>query len=174
MIAQPQKDQKVFIDEKGNKIVRKFITDRFPPKPSAQTQQRGGAYGNQNRQQGQGQRKPFDPNKPRQQFDRNKNFVQKDGDNAAARPSAQRQSKPKTFGDMPVIQKEQQSKNFGNKNKTPEKSESKKQMSTKALLKKGYIAQDNISEFDNEFVTRKLKSKKQEVKKETEIGRAHV
>lgn len=167
LIAQPQKDQKVFIDEKGNKIVRKFITDRFPPKPSTQTQQRGGAYGNQNRQQGQGQRKPFDPNKPRQQFDRNKNFVQKDGDNAAARPSAQRQSKPKTFGDMPVIQKEQQGKNFGNKNKTPEKSESKKQMSTKALLKKGYIAQDNISEFDNEFVTRKLKSKKQEVKKET-------
>ncbi len=167
LIAQPQKDQKVFIDEKGNKIVRKFITDRFPPKPSAQTQQRGGAYGNQNRQQGQGQRKPFDPNKPHQQFDRNKNFAQKDGDNAAARPSAQRQSKPKTFGDMPVIQKEQQGKNFGNKNKTPEKSESKKQMSTKALLKKGYIAQDNISEFDNEFVTRKLKSKKQEVKKET-------
>ena len=56
LIAQPQKDQKIFIDEKGNRIVRKFITDRFPQRAAQpQQQQRSGG---QNRNQGQ--RKPFD------------------------------------------------------------------------------------------------------------------
>ncbi|HIW56017.1 MAG TPA: translation initiation factor IF-2 [Firmicutes bacterium] len=67
---------------------------------------------------------------------------------------------------MPAMPKEQQSKSFGNKNKTPEKSDSKKQMSAKTLLKKGYINQGNVNDYDEEFVTRKLRVKKQEVKKE--------
>lgn len=160
LIAQPQKDQKIFIDEKGNRIVRKFITDRFPQRAAQpQQQQRGGG---QNRNQGQ--RKPFDA-KTRPQGDR-----RPQGDKDAAQNKTagapQRPSRPKTFTDMPAMPKEQQSKSFGNKNKTPEKSDSKKQMSAKTLLKKGYINQGNVNDYDEEFVTRKLRVKKQEVKKE--------
>ncbi len=157
LIAQPQKDQKIFIDEKGNRIVRKFITDRFPPKPAQQQPQKVGPQG-----KNQGQRKPFDAKAQSQ------GGARTPGDKDAPRGgTAQRPAKPKTFADMPVMPKEQQGKSFGNKNKTPEKSESKKQMSAKTLLKKGYISQGNVNDYDEEFVTRKLRTKKQETKKET-------
>ncbi|MBR5145367.1 MAG: translation initiation factor IF-2 N-terminal domain-containing protein, partial [Clostridia bacterium] len=176
LLDQQPKDQKIFIDDKGNKIVRKFITDRFPQKPAqpqAQQQQRGqqrerGNFNNGqgNKQQGQGQRKPFDQNRPRPQFDKNRNFNDKDKDDNKQNTPKPAQ-KPKAFaGDLPVIPKEPQGKNFGNKNKTPERSDSKKQMSKKDLLKKGYINQGNANDYDEEFVTRKLKVKKQETKKE--------
>lgn len=167
LLAPPPKDQKIFIDEKGNKIVRKFITDRFPQRsqPQQSQPQRGG-FNNQGRPQ-QGQRKPFDPNRPRPQFDRNKPFGDKDADAQQNRfGGASKPAKPKTFGDAPAIPREPQGKSFGNKNKTPEKTESKKQMSAKTLIKKGYVNQGGVSDFDNEFVTRKLKVKKQESKKE--------
>ena len=180
LIDQQPKDQKIFIDDKGNKIVRKFITDRFPQKP-AQPQGQGQNRQNNDRQQrgnfngqgrpqgqGQGQRKPFDPNRPRPQFDKNRNFNDKDKDDVKPNVAQKPAQKPKAFaGDLPVIPKEPQGKNFGNKNKTPERSDSKKQMSKKDLLKKGYISQGNASDYDEEFVTRKLKTKKQETKKET-------
>jgi len=173
LIDQQPKDQKVFIDDKGNKIVRKFITDRFPQKPAqpqGQQQQRGqqqrGGFNNNQGGRQQGQRKPFDPNRPRPQFDKNRNFNDKDKDDNKTNTPKPAQ-KPKTFaGDLPVIPKEPQGKNFGNKNKTPERSDSKKQMSKKDLLKKGYINQGNANDYDEEFVTRKLKVKKQEIKKE--------
>ena len=176
LIDQQPKDQKIFIDDKGNKIVRKFITDRFPPKPAqpqgqqahGQHQQRGNFNGQGRQQgQGQGQRKPFDPNRPRPQFDKNRNFNDKDKDDNKQNNQQRPAQKPKAFaGEMPVIPKEPQGKNFGNKNKTPERSDSKKQMSKKDLLKKGYISQGNANDYDEEFVTRKLKVKKQETKKE--------
>lgn len=181
LIDQQPKDQKIFIDDKGNKIVRKFITDRFPQKPAQpqgqgqnrqnnDRQQRGNFNGQgrpQGQGQGQGQRKPFDPNRPRPQFDKNRNFNDKDKDDVKPNVAQKPAQKPKAFaGDLPVIPKEPQGKNFGNKNKTPERSDSKKQMSKKDLLKKGYISQGNASDYDEEFVTRKLKTKKQETKKE--------
>jgi len=177
LLDQQPKDQKIFIDDKGNKIVRKFITDRFPQKPAqpqgqqqrGQQRERGGfnnGQGSRQQGQGQGQRKPFDPNRPRPQYDKNRNFNDKDKDDNKQNTPKPAQ-KPKTFaGDLPVIPKEPQGKNFGNKNKTPERSDSKKQMSKKDLLKKGYINQGNANDYDEEFVTRKLKVKKQETKKE--------
>lgn len=163
LIAQPPKDQKIFIDEKGNRIVRKFITDRFPQRTAQpQQQQQRGAAQNRN----QGQRRPFDQKNPRPQGDR-RQPADKDAAAQNRGGQQQRQAKPKVFADMPAMPKEQQGKSFGNKNKTPEKSESKKQMSAKTLLKKGYISQGNMNDYDEEFVTRKLKVKKQEVKKET-------
>ena len=133
LIDQQPKDQKIFIDDKGNKIVRKFITDRFPQKPAQpqgqsqhqhgdRHQQRGNFNGQGRPQgQGQGQRKPFDPNRPRPQFDKNRNFNDKDKDDNKQNVSQKPAQKPKAFaGDLPVIPKEPQGKNFGNKNKTPE------------------------------------------------------
>ena len=170
LISTPQQNEpKIFIDEKGNKIVRKFITDRFPPKKPQPAAPQQRINFNQPRPQSGNKNfggKPFDQNKPRQQFGANKPFGDKDQDSANKFNQNRQAAKPKVFSDMPSMPKEPQGKSFGNKNKTPEKSESKKQLSAKSLLKKGYINQGSISEFDDEFVTRKLRVKKQEVKKE--------
>ena len=104
LISTPQQNEpKIFIDEKGNKIVRKFITDRFPPKKPQPAAPQQRINFNQPRPQSGNKNfggKPFDQNKPRQQFGANKPFGDKDQDSANKFNQNRQAAKPKVFSEV--------------------------------------------------------------------------
>ena len=168
LIDKPKDDKKVFIDKDGKQIVRKFITDRVPPQRPMQTQQprQGGQY---NRNNNSGPRQPY--NGPRTGEGHNRNFNPQNRPQTGANRMQSGTGRPQTgagFVPQPInFPKEQPGKNFGNKNKTPERSaDGKKQMSAKTLIKKGFVSEGSGLDYDSEFVTRKLRTKKEQVTKE--------
>ena len=123
---------KTYTDEKGNVKVRRFLDPNAmssrPSKPQ-QAQRSAAPQGGQNRPQG-----------GRQQ---GANTAQ-NGRNAAKR----------TFTPVEIPQNAPQ-KNFGNKNKTKEHPEEKRQQSKKSLLTRDYTA-----DYDEDRIVRRARSKK--------------
>ncbi|KAI4453276.1 translation initiation factor if-2-related [Holotrichia oblita] len=176
LIDKPKDDKKVFIDKDGKQIVRKFITERVVPQRPAQRTPLGGgqrpAYGGGQTRNPAGRPQQSDGhgggfNRP-QGTSRQSGTI---GGRPAPGQGLARFSTPL----LPAQPAKEHSKNFANKNKTPDKGDSKKQMSQRTLIKKGFVSTGNALDYDSDFVTRKLRGKKESAQKEQiKIERAVV
>ncbi len=160
----PEKvNQKTYTDEKGNVRVRKFLTDfdkqklnaiNRPPR-SSDTSKRFGDKNQRTGQQsgGQGTRPSY-------------GAAGRGGVNAGGggRPSAPSLPRGPRMGFAPFPPVSGPAgKNFGNKNKTPEKSDDKRNTaSKKQLLMRTYTP--GLDEDDERMLSRRARPKKQEVK----------
>lgn len=157
---------KTFTDEKGNVRVRKFLDTSYKkpqPQPQQQAQQKDSRMG--------GKDKPVRDNrggKPngqgassQQRADR-KPVMDKDKDQptrqqgGASKPAAK-----KSFAPVVDIPRPSEQKSFGNKNKTHERSEEKRQPSKKSLITRNYTPDYD----DEDKVVRRAKTKKTEAAK---------
>lgn len=176
----PNEQQRTYTDEKGNVKIRRFLVeipkapkenkpaqrfDKNAPKPNyVQGQRRPPQAGQQGQQGGYQQRDYRNNNSGNKDSGynggyRNNNTPNKDDATPQRTYQRPQTPKPQSRFDVPGIPINQPGKQYGNKNKTPEKNDDKKAQSKKNLLMKTF------DDFDDDRVTvRKARSKKQEVK----------
>lgn len=157
-------NQKTYTDEKGNVRVRKFLTDfdkqklnaiNKPPR-SSDTSKR---FGEKNQRSGQ--------QNATQNAKSQHNTVGKNNSNTGNSPkntasSLLRSARLGGYAPLPPISNST-GKNFGNKNKTPEKSDDKRNTtSKKQLLMRAY--NPGLDDDDERMLARRARPKKQEVK----------
>ena len=155
--------QRTYTDEKGNVKIRRFLTDipKAPKenKPGQRSQGGKPTYAQGQKRTGQYQQ-PGYMKDTRPNYGAEKGEFRKDKDKDAEGPVRQTQkqsTRSQSKFMVPGIPPVQQGKQYGNKNKTPEKSEDKKVQSKKSLLMKTF------DDYDDERVTiRKAKTKKQD------------
>lgn len=170
----PNANQRTYTDEKGNIKVRKFLTDVAPNKTASTPTNRIGTLNpsqliNSSRPQNtrppynqntrpQGTRPPYN-SRPNQSTN---NPYNKDAATPSRTTATKSTTQRKSFGAVLPIFPAATNKQYGNKNKTPDKTDDKK-VTKRSLLKKEFT--DAIYDEDK-LVTRKMRPKK-ETKQET-------
>lgn len=133
------REVKTYTDEKGNVKIRKFLDLSAANKPSQQTQRRpDGARSDQKRQGGT-------------------QFAAKDDQSKRAAPNAQRGTAAKKFAPAMDIPRVEPQKSHGNKNKTKEHSDEKK---NSGFSKKSLLTRDYTADYDDDRVVRRARTKK--------------
>ena len=171
LIDKPKDDTtKIFIDKDGKQIVRKFITQRVIPQRPQPTGSRP-PYNNS----GAGNRRPGGQQGGGQGYGYNRPQGTGQRPGGMGRPAPGQGLSRFSAPPEPMQPGRDHSKNFANKPRVPEKADAKKQMSQRTLLKKGFVSSGNALDYDNEFVTRKLRGKKESAQKEQQkIERAVI
>lgn len=154
---------KTFTDEKGNVRVRKFLDTSYKkpqPQPQQQPQQRDGRFGKDKTARDNRGGKPNGQGSATQQRFERKPLPDKDQptrqQGSTSKPAAK-----KTFAPVVDIPRPSEQKSFGNKNKTHERSEEKRQPSKKSLITRNYTPDYD----DEDKVVRRAKTKKTEAAK---------